>query len=225
MLVVAAADAIQSVAELASEQPVVVGLPETVGERAEPLEPVQVGLQVFRGHAMEAEHEILQPRVQRVHPVDGVVVGVGLREVRAQFGQRLHVGGRAVGQHVRSASDMWFQRGHGSFLGDDAATAHGQERPASVVHAGRHAYLLLRQSALAQCLSALMCLAGHDEHGGLRVVALEALAEVRLVQLDGHACFGAKDGRVAADAFDDPLAHEERGLQAHAAPLGALAQA
>ncbi len=70
-----------------------------------------------------------------------------------------------------------------------------------------------------------MCLAGHDEHGGLRVVAFEALTEVRLVQLDGHACLGTQYGRVSADALDDALAHEERGLQAYSATLGALAQA
>lgn len=70
-----------------------------------------------------------------------------------------------------------------------------------------------------------MCLAGHDEHGGLRVVAFEALTEVRLVQLDGHACLGTQYGRVSADALDDPLAHEERGLQAYSATLGAFAQA
>lgn len=57
------------------------------------------------------------------------------------------------------------------------------------------------------------------------MVALEALAKVRLVQLDGRAGLGAKDGRVPADAFDDALAHEERGLQAYSATLGALAQA
>lgn len=70
-----------------------------------------------------------------------------------------------------------------------------------------------------------MCLAGHDEHGRFRVVAFEALTEVRLVQLDGHACLGTQYGRVSADALDDPLAHEERGLQAYSATLGAFAQA
>lgn len=70
-----------------------------------------------------------------------------------------------------------------------------------------------------------MCLAGHDEHGRFRVVAFEALTEVRLVQLDGHACLGTQYGRVSADALDDALAHEERGLQAYSATLGALAQA
>lgn len=70
-----------------------------------------------------------------------------------------------------------------------------------------------------------MRLAGHDEHGRFRVVAFEALTEVRLVQLDGHACLGTQYGRVSADALDDPLAHEERGLQAYSATLGAFAQA
>ena len=77
-----------------------------------------------------------------------MVAGVGLREVRTQFGQRFHVGGSAVGQHVGAASDMGFQRAHGAILGDDAAPAYGQERPACVIHSGRHAYLLLRQTAL-----------------------------------------------------------------------------
>lgn len=147
-LVVAAADAVQAVAELAGEQTVVAGVAAAVGERDEPLEPVQVGLQVLRGHAVEAEHEILQTGVQRVRPVDRVTVGGGLREVRAQFGQRFHVGGRTVGQHVGAAPDMGFQRAHGAILGDDAAPAYGQERPARVIHSGRHAYLLLRQAAL-----------------------------------------------------------------------------
>ena len=147
-LVVATADAVQAVAELAGKQSVVVGLAEPIGKSDEPLEPVQVGLQILRGHAVEAEHEILQTGVQRVHPVDRVTVGGGLREVRAQFGQRLHVGGRTVGQHVGAASDVDFQRAHGAILGDDAAPAYGQERPACVIHSGRHAYLLLRQTAL-----------------------------------------------------------------------------
>ena len=47
-LAVTAADAIQAFAELAGEQPIIVGFAESVGERDEPLEPVQVGLQVFR---------------------------------------------------------------------------------------------------------------------------------------------------------------------------------
>ena len=72
-LAVTAADAIQAFAELAGEQPIIVGFAESVGERDEPLEPVQVGVQVFRGYAVEAEHESLQSRVQRVHAVDGVV--------------------------------------------------------------------------------------------------------------------------------------------------------
>ena len=70
-----------------------------------------------------------------------------------------------------------------------------------------------------------MCLAGHDEHGRFRVVAFEALTEVRLVQLHARPGLGTQDGSVSADALDDPLAHEERGLQAYSATLGALAQA
>lgn len=70
-----------------------------------------------------------------------------------------------------------------------------------------------------------MCLAGHDEHGRFRVVAFEALTEVRLVQLHAQPGLGMQDGSVSADALDDPLAHEERGLQAYSATLGALAQA
>ena len=147
-LVVATADSVQAVAELAGKQSVVVGLAEPIGESDEPLEPVQVDLQVLRGHVVEAEHEILQTGVQRVHPVDRVTVGGGLREVRAQFSQRFHVGERTVGQHVGAASDVDFQRAHGAILGDDAAPAYGQERPACVIHSGRHAYLLLRQTAL-----------------------------------------------------------------------------
>lgn len=174
---------------------------------------------------MEAEHGSLQSRVQHVHAVDGVVVGVGLREVRAQFGQRLHIGVSAVRQHVRPVSDMGFQRVHGAFLGDDAAPAHGQERPARIIHAGRHAYLLLRRAAIPQCLGSLVGFAGHDEHRGLRMVALEALTEVRLVQLHARPGLGTQDGSVSADALDDPLAHEERGLQAYSATPGALAQA
>ena len=47
-LAVTAADAIQAFAELAGEQAIIVGFAESVDERDEPLEPVQVGLQVFR---------------------------------------------------------------------------------------------------------------------------------------------------------------------------------
>lgn len=147
-LVVTAADAVQAVAELAGEQTVVAGVAAAVGERAEPLEPVQVSLQIFRGYAVEAEHEVLQTGVQGVHPVDRVIVRVGLCEVRTQLGQWLHVGRSPVGEHVGAAPDMGFQRAHGTILGDDAAPAHGQERTPRVIHSGRHAYLLLRQTAL-----------------------------------------------------------------------------
>ena len=57
------------------------------------------------------------------------------------------------------------------------------------------------------------------------MVAFEALAEVRLVQLHARPGLGTQDGSVSADALDDALAHEERGLQAYSATLGALAQA
>ena len=46
-LVVATADAVQAVAELAGKQSVVVGLAEPIGKSDEPLEPVQVGLQIL----------------------------------------------------------------------------------------------------------------------------------------------------------------------------------
>lgn len=57
------------------------------------------------------------------------------------------------------------------------------------------------------------------------MVAFEALTEVRLVQLHARPGLGTQDGSVSADALDDALAHEERGLQAYSATLGALAQA
>ena len=86
-LVVSTADMVQPIAVLSGEQPVIVRLPESVRESVEPTEPVQIGLQVFRGYAVETEHEILQSSVQRVHPVDRMTAGVRLRKVRAKFRQ------------------------------------------------------------------------------------------------------------------------------------------
>ena len=119
---------------------------------------------------------------------------------------------------------MRFQRIHDTLLGYDAAPAYGQERASRVVHSGRHAYLFLRQAASAQRFGALVRLAGHDEHGGLGMVALEGFTEVRLIQLHARSSLGTQNGRVPSDAFDDPLTHEERGLQTHTATFRALTQ-
>lgn len=203
-LVVSTADMVQPIAVLSGEQPVIVRLPESVRESVEPTEPVQIGLQVFRGYAVETEHEILQSSVQRVHPVDRMTAGVRLRKVRAKFRQWLHIGGRTVRQYVRSLAYVRFQRIHDTLLGYDAAPAYGQERASRVVHSGRHSYLLIRQAASAQRLGALVRLAGHDEHGGLGMVALEGFTEVRLIQLHARSSLGTQDGCVPSDAFDDP---------------------
>lgn len=50
-------------------------------ERLGPLEPGEVGLEVLRGHAPERLHEVLEPGVQAVDPVDAVLRRVGLLQL------------------------------------------------------------------------------------------------------------------------------------------------
>lgn len=92
-----------------------------------------------------------------------------------------------------------------------------------VVHAGHDADPLARQPAPVHLLAALPGGARHRERP-LRVVALERLGEIGLVELAAAAPPGPERGGVGREALDRPVAHGVGGLEADAAAPRALAQ-
>ena len=154
----------------------------------------------------------MEEGVERVDTVDGMVVRLrsGERDT-----QRLHgsgVGGGLVGDGDDTGRELAIQCGDGAALGQQAASAHGQERAPVVGDTGHHTYLLLAQSTLGGGRAPVMRGAGQAELAAL-VVAFETLAQIGLVQLHRAPSVGVEAGQMAADGFDEPHTHEPRGAQ------------
>lgn len=194
-----------------------------VAERTPPQEPRQIALQVLRGYALESGEEPVEVRVERVDPVDAMRLRIHLLEHGSQCFHRTRIGGRLVGHNERALADAPGERFKGAPFGDDAAPAQYGERDAGIVDAGHHADLLLRQSTLVQGASAMSGGAREPELA-LPVVALEALAQIRLVQLDGHARTSHKLQKELFEALEQAAAHEPRGAQRHLAARRAFTQ-
>ncbi len=152
-------------------------------ERIGPLEPCEVELEVLRGYALEAVHEVLEPGVQAVDVVDGVLGRVRALQCRSESFKDCGVDLGLVGDDEGALADAPVEHLVGAFLAEHAAPGHHEEGRARVVDAGDDAHLLLAQAALRGLLAAL---AGRSGHGALPI-SLVAVTEVRLVNLDAVA--------------------------------------
>jgi len=192
-----------------------------------PPEPGEVGAQVLRRHAAERLHEGGEERVDGVDPVDGplgAVLGV-VGRVRGdlELGEDADVGGRPVGRDDRAGRDAAPQHAHGAFPRQGAPPRDLEERLARVVHAGHDADPLEREAAPVHLFSAVPGGARHRERP-LRVVALERLGEVGLVELAAAAPLHLERWRVGREALDEPVAHGVGGLEADMAAPRAFPQ-
>lgn len=196
-------------------------------EGSAPPEPGEVGIEVLCRHALERLHEGAEERVDGVDPVDGspgAVLGV-VGRVRGdlELGEDADVGGRPVGRDDRAGRDAAPQRVHGALPRKGAPPRDLEERLVRVVHAGHDADPLARQPASVHLLAAVPGGARHRERP-LRVVALERLGEVGLVELAAAAPLDPERGGVGREALDQPVAHGIGGLEADAAAPRAFAQ-
>ena len=192
-----------------------------------PPEPGEVGAQVLRRHAPERLHEGAEERMDGVDPVDGplgAVLGV-VGRVRGdlELGEDVDVGGRPVGRDDRAGRDAAPQCVHGALPRQGAPSRDLEKRLARVVHAGHDADPLARQPAPVHLLAAVPGGARHRERP-LRVVALERLEEVGLVELAAAAPPDPERGGVGREALDQPVAHGVGGLEVDAAAPRAFAQ-
>lgn len=192
-----------------------------------PPEPGEVGVEVLRRHAPERLHEGAEERVDGVDPVDGppgAVLGV-VGRVRGdlELGEDADVGGRPVGRDDRAGRDAAPQRVHGALPRKGAPPRDLEERLVRVVHSGHDADPLARQPASVHLLAAVPGGARHRERP-LRVVALERLGEIGLVELAAAAPLDPERGGVGREALDQPVAHGVGGLEADAAAPRAFAQ-
>lgn len=192
-----------------------------------PPEAGEVGIEVLRRHALERPHEGAEERMDGVDPVDGppgAVLGiVGRVRGDLELGEDADVGGRPVGRDDRAGRDAAPQRVHGAPPRKGAPPRDLEERLVRVVHAGHDADQLARQPAPVHLLAAVPGGARHRERP-LRVVALERLGEVGLVELAAAAPLDPERGGVGREALDQPVAHGVGGLEADAAAPRALAQ-
>lgn len=136
-------------------------------------------------------HEVLDAGVQAqaVDVVDGV-----LGRVRS-----LQCCSEPVEDGEGALADAPVQHLVGALFVEHAATGHHEEGHACVVDAGDDAHLLLAQAAFHCLLAALARRSG----SGALAVALVAVAEVRLVNLNTVAGHGVERGVVALDTLDD----------------------
>lgn len=114
-----------------------------------PLEPYEVGLEVLRGHVLETVHEVLEPGVQAVDAVDGVLGRVRALHCRSESFKDCEVDLGLVGDDEGALADAPVEHLVGAFLAEHAMSGHHEEGRARVVDAGDDAYLLLAQTALA----------------------------------------------------------------------------
>lgn len=175
----------------------------------------------------DAVRELPEERVDGVDPVDGslgAVLGV-VGRVRGdlELGEDADVGGRPVGRDDRAGRDAAPQRVHGAPPRQGAPPRDLEKRLARVVHAGHDADPLARQPVPVHLLAAVPGGARHRERP-LRVVALERLGEVGLVELAAAAPPDPERGGVGREALDQPVAHGVGGLEADAAAPRAFAQ-
>lgn len=152
-------------------------------------------------HALEPMHEVLDASVQAqaVDAVDGVLGRVRSLQCCSEPVEDGGVGPGLVGDDESALADAPVQHLVGALFVEHAATGHHEEGHACVVDAGDDAHLLLAQAAF-HCL--LAALAGRSGSGAL-AVALVAVAEVRLVNLNTVAGHGVERGVVALDTLDD----------------------
>lgn len=192
-----------------------------------PLEPGEVGSEVLRRHAPERLHEGTKERMDGVDPVDGplrAVLGiVGRVRGDLELSEDVDIGGRLVRRHDGTGHDAASQHIHGAFPRQDAPPRDLEKRLVRVVHAGHDANLLVRQAALVHLLAAMPGGSRHRERP-LRVVALERLGEIGLVELAAATPLDLKRGRVGREALDQPVAHGVGGLETDMAAPRAFAQ-
>ena len=143
-------------------------------------------------HALEPVHEVLDAGVQAraVDAVDGVPGRV----------RSLQCCSEPVEDGEGALADAPVQHLVGALFVEHAATGHHEEGHVCVVDAGDDAHLLLlAQAAFHRLLAALARRSG----SGALAVALVAVAEVRLVNLNTVAGHGVERGVVALDTLDD----------------------
>ncbi len=189
-------------------------------EAPRPLEPGEVVLGASRGDAPEPADEVPHLGVEAVHPVDGVLLPLaGDVLADAEGGQDAAVHVRTVRRDYRADRELVGEQLPGCRLVEAAPPRDLVEDVAGVVDAGEHAYLLVPVGSLRPC-------AGLPGHAGLRpgAVSLEALPEEALVELGPAAGLHAEGGHALGHGLEQPVAHEERRLEAHAALFRRLAQ-
>ena len=192
-----------------------------------PPEPGEVGAQVLRGHAPERPHEGPEERMDGVDPVDGslgAVLGV-VGRVRGdpELREDADVGGRPVGRDDGAGRDAAPQHVHGALPRQGAPPRDLEKRVVRVSHVGHDADPLEREAAPA-CLPAAAPGGARHRERPLRVVALERLREVGLVELAAVAPPDPERGGVGREALDEPVAHGVGGLEADAAAPRAFPQ-
>ena len=162
-----------------------------------------------------------------VDPVDGAlgaVLGV-VGRVRGdpEFREDADVGCRPVGRDDGAGRDAAPQHVHGAFPRQGAPPRDLEKRLVRVVHAGHDADPFEREAAPVHLPAAAPRGARHLERP-LRVVALERLGEVGLVELAAAAPPDPERGGVGREALDEPVAHGVGGLEADAAAPRAFPQ-
>lgn len=194
-------------------------------EAVHPLEPSEVPIEPPRCNAPEPRHEPLDLRVKVVDAAELAVVARFIRIV-ARNAKLPHGGGiglKLVGGHDCAFGYLVSEEGKGGVGLQPSAPCDLVEHVSSIVDPGEHANLLFGDAVGMYAVSAMPCLARKLE-GATGVVALEALPEERLVYLGTAAFTNLEGGQMPLQRLQDAVAHEPSGLQADAAPLGALAQ-
>lgn len=140
-----------------------------------------------------------------------------------EFREDADVDGRPVGRDDGAGRDAVPQHVHGAPSRQGAPPRDLEKRLVRVVHAGHDADPLARQPAPVHLPAAVPGGARHRERT-LRVVALERLGEIGLVELAAAAPLDPERGRVGRETLDEPVAHGVGGLEADAAAPRAFAQ-
>lgn len=160
-----------------------------------------------------------------VDAVDGAlraVLGIiGLMRGDLQVAQHVDVCGRLVRGDDRTCADTVAKGLRRTLARDHAAPRDLEEGGVRVADARHDADLLAGEAAPADLLAAVASLSRQGE-GALRMVALEGLGEVCLVEFARLPLPHMERGRIFLQALDEPVAHGVGGLEADTAAAGAL---
>lgn len=130
-------------------------------EGAAPAEPVEVGAEVFGGHALEASHERIEERMDGVDAVDGplgAVLGiVRLMQGDLQVMQHIDICGSLVRGDDRACADTAAKGFRRALARDNPSPRDLEEGGVRVADARHYANLLAGEAALVNLLAAMAC--------------------------------------------------------------------